>query len=155
MLYTNTETTEQVESNLVVSLLAKRAIINSQCAPAASIITVSERGVFFANASNPCHGLKFSLTEWFEVVDFVNQQIAPDAPVVEEWEPDWATIGSEINYVSVDADRHVYGYEQEPQHDDRTESWRCAGGGGYTRLRNVTAPNSIPWKQSLRIRPGV
>jgi hypothetical protein len=67
---------QEAESTLKISLLATKAIINSQCSPAASIITVEERGVFFANAANPVQGLRFTLTEWFEVADFINEQIS-------------------------------------------------------------------------------
>lgn len=63
------------DASLRISLLAKRAIINSNSAPVACVITANESEVFFANASNPAHGLRFTVEEWAQVVEFVGFQI--------------------------------------------------------------------------------
>jgi hypothetical protein len=155
-LLINTPVAQEAESTLQVGMIATKAIINSQCAPAASIITVSERGVFFANAALPTQGLKFSLTEWFEVVDFVNERLVPIAiaPEVEEWGPDWAKIEDDYNYFAIDCNGIANVYANCPTAGTYSDEW-LPNGGRYQVVKKYDLPLPVNWKMSLCIRPGV
>ena len=150
MLAINTAAKEVEGSQLRVAMLAKRAIINSQCQPGACLITANESEVFFANASNPAHGLRFTVEEWNAVVDFVDNQLLKQ-PVT--WEPNWAEIPQQFNYCAIDDTGALYAYELKP-YPSSSGAWHK---DGFVQLIKHVAswPYHTHWTETLRTRPGV
>lgn len=150
---TNQMEAEAKECTIRPSLVAKQAIVSPHRGREGCVITAGKAGVFFAYAGEMNSGMKFSLEEWNQVVDFVDSQIMA---AHEDW-VDWAQVPAKYIYVAADRDGQVYGYSIKPEPDtNKYYEWFLQDGavGANERLYGLTLPAETTWEESLRKRPG-
>jgi hypothetical protein len=147
---------EQEQCNLKAAILLKNGWRTPSTEPAPIIVTAGDCGVFIATAIDMRYGIKFTVEEWNQIVEFVDNQLLDEAEAKadESWKPDWSKINPEYNYVAADSDGRVHAYFTKPEIYDH--EW-CIGedGGDFIHVRHESLPEGINWKQTLYTRPGV
>lgn len=118
---------------------------------AKTVIATANDCVSFVFGPDHTTGMKFTLDQWNEIVQFVESQLAPVVEETPSW-VDWSRIDEKYNFVAVDEDRTVWVYNAKPYIIASEEIWVCGKEGEFSRLL-VLPPANIDWTQSLIKRP--
>lgn len=101
-------------------------------------------------------GLKFTLDQWNEIVNFVDGRILQEfEDKLPSWGPDWSKIDKRYNYYAVDRIGFAYVYTTKPDNTLWDYEWNNTEFGGYLKVGKVTLPKGVKWSDTLLTRPGV
>lgn len=152
---TNNCVENEATETVLPALVIEGGFSYDDCKSGAVIATA--RGGVVSLTSNRSPNIEVSLyvSEWRRLVEFVESQLAPAAPKVDEsWKPDWSKIDTGWTHYAVDPNGDGVVYDAKPVLG-RNLWWCGDGGGDFKKISKVKLPDSLDWTQTLCVRPGV
>ena len=142
--------------NVQAGLLVKDAVVRELPAHMSKTVIVTANGqVRFTNGHDLNTGMKFTLDQWNEIVQFVESQLdAVGDKAQRDWEPDWSGVPQHLKYIGVDKNGKVHAYEVAPDADENYNEWLYGEeGGDFKELYGQSVPEGLNWKARLFTRP--
>lgn len=123
---------------------------------AKTVIATANDCVSFVFGPDHTTGMKFTLDQWNEIIQFVESQLGAsgdrEAEKQPSWGPDWSRVPLQYNYFAIDANGLGNVYGEKPQIGTYADEW-IGGGCIYKTWKQFNTPLPVDWKESLCKRP--
>lgn len=120
-----------------------------------NVMVVANGHVIFTALHDVDVSLRFSIEQWNQIVEFVDNQLLDGSERAcqdEDW-VDWSHVSSRCNYVAADESGVVWEYRNEPSIKEELCVWWPKNDVAHQKIL-LKYPKHINWRESLRKRPG-